>query len=704
MLEQALHYLKTYKWSIIPIQKGSKKPAIQSWTKYQTQLPSEDEVRAWWGMWKDANIAVVCGQVSGIIIVDIDSGHGEVDTKGLQLPPTLAQTTGSGGSHLVYKWRKGLAHMQAGIRKGVDIRSDNSYAVIPPSIHPNGKAYEWVDEDMEIEDAPSWLEVTEDSPTDWNKFFTDKNDQGIRNMSATQLAGKIMYEMSYALWEPLGYPTFQEWNKNYNKPLLEPEELRNVWESIKRTHLKNNGIPQSEGTESKDDGIQAIIELFKKNKTEATFLLAKYIVTKYTIITIGEREREMFIYQDGMYRPGADNLVIYPEIQTILSSSVTKSAKSETYHKICDATAHPRSIFQDTPARFIPLKNGVYDFETKELLPHSPEYHFTYQFPVIYSPEATCPKTEAFLDQVLTPKQRLIMEEWMGFYFWRNYMFKKAIIFVGAGDTGKTTLLEVVTHLLGRPNISSISLQKMTGDKFSAAHLYEKHGNLVDELSARDVTDTGAFKMATGGGSVTGEYKFGNQFSFHNFSKFTFACNRIPDVQEMNDEAYFNRWMVIRFENRIETVIPNFIATLTTEEERSGLFNLAMRGLARLLGQSKFSYTNTAEQTKVEMMRSGSSIAMFVGSALEKEYGAEMDKEEMYQQYILYCEANNLSAQTKEMLGKRMQDYCSFIADGQSTDFTGKKKVRVWRNAIIKGSKEIKKAEDIKAEEAFTNF
>jgi len=483
-----------------------------------------------------------------------------------------------------------------------------------------------------------------------------------------------------------------------SRPPLDDETLYDIldWELA----IEQDIIDVNKSYEQENE----IVTLFKKDKVKGTYILAQHIVNKYNIITIGEREREMFIYQDGMYRPGADNLVIYPEIQTILGEHVNKSAKSETYHKIADATAHPRSIFQDTPARFIPLKNGVYDFETKELLPHSPEYHFTYQLPVIYSPEATCPKTEAFLDQVLTPKQRLIVEEWMGFYFWRNYMFKKAIIFVGAGDTGKTTLLEVVTHLLGRPNISSISLQKMTGDKFSAAHLYEKHGNLVDELSARDVTDTGAFKMATGGGSVTGEYKFGNQFSFHNFSKFTFACNRIPDVQEMNDEAYFNRWMVIRFENRIETVIPNFIATLTTEEERSGLFNLAMRGLARLLGQSKFSYTNTAEQTKVEMMRSGSSIAMFVGSALEKEYGAEMDKEEMYQQYILYCEANNLSAQTKEMLGKRMQDYCSFIADGQSTDFTGKKKVRVWRNAIIKGSKEIKKAEDIKAEEAFTNF
>ncbi len=295
--------------------------------------------------------------------------------------------------------------------------------------------------------------------------------------------------------------------------------------------------------------------------------------------------------------------------------------------------------------------------------------------------------------------QRLIIEEWLGFYFLRNYMFKKAIIFVGDGDTGKTTLLEVITHLLGRENISSISLQKMSSDKFSAAHLYEKHGNLVDELSARDISDTGAFKVATGGGSVTGEYKYGNQFSFQNFSKFTFACNRIPDVSDTNDNAYYNRWMIIRFENTITEKIPNFIKTLTTEEERSGLFNLAMKGLARLVKQQQFSYTNTAEETKTEMMRSGSSIAMFASDCLERADEEEISKEDMYEAYIAYCQKNKLSSQTKDMLGKRLSDYTNFISDGTSN--AGKQ--RVWRNGKIRVTEEKKVEQDI-TEKAFNDF
>jgi len=483
-------------------------------------------------------------------------------------------------------------------------------------------------------------------------------------------------------------------NQTSNPPLSD-SELKDVFDQ-ELVSFKELTPTKQKGQE------EAICALHKKNKKQGTYLLAQYIVQKYNIITIGEHEREMFIYRDGMYYPGAENLVIYPEIQNILTEEVDKSAKTETFHKIADATSHSRSIFQETDPRYIPLKNGVYDFITNILLPHSPDYHFTYQFPIVFKPDALCPRIDQFLDDILNPTQRKIVEEWLGYYFYRIYMFKKAMIFVGAGDTGKTTLLEVITYLLGRNNISSISLQKMSSDKFSAAHLYEKHANLVDELSSRDITDTGSFKVATGGGTVTGEYKFGNQFSFHNFSKFTFACNKIPEVKDMDDEAFFNRWIVIRFENMILKKIPNFIDTLRIEDEKSGLFNVAMVGLRRLLDHKRFSYHNTAEETKNQMMMSGSSIPMFVSQMLIKDFGAEVTREEMYDAYTNFCQKHNLAPQTKEMLGRRLIGCASYVSDGMVAPPTGKKH-RVWRNAKLRVTEE-KQAVITKADKEFEDF
>lgn len=678
--------------------------------KYQTELPTEAEIKSWFMIWEDANLAVICGEISGIIVVDIDSGHGEVDTKGLELPPTLSQRTGSGGSHLIYKWRKGLVGAKVGIRKGVDIRSDLSYIIVSPSLHVSGNTYDWIDEDEDIVPAPSWLEEKqEEKPTtDWDAFLKDKKNKGIRNMSATQLAGKIMYEMSPEMWDTLGYPVFQGWNKEHNDPSLPEKELRTIWKSIGKTHLKNNAPKKKDDEDDKleeeitdpEEQKKEIVKIFKKNKAKATFYLAKWMTNKFSIITVGEKEREMFVYQDGIYFQ-AENEIIFPEIQNVLTDNVTKSAKMETFHKIADMTSKPRSIFETAHLKYIPLANGVYDMDKKVLLDHSPDFKFKYKFPIQFNKDAEAPKSMAFFEQIFTVEQLPVVQEWLGYYFYRSYMFKKAIIFVGETDTGKTTFLETIINLIGSENRSSIPLQKLSSDKFSAAHLYEKHGNIVDELSARDISDTGNFKIATGGGSITGEYKFGNQFSFQNFSKFTFACNKIPDVTDFDDTAYFNRWIVIRFENTITKKIPDFFRTLTTEEERAGLFNWSMDGLRRLLKQGGFSYAKDPDDTKMEMLRSSSSAGEFIAKCVKQERGAEITKEDMYDAYESYCTENKLAVATKKAFGMKFITL-KYVSDGLIFS-SGAKRVEGWRNvALVKSSAKIE--EDKKVDKEFETF
>ncbi len=710
----ALEYLKRG-WAVIPIKPGSKLPSIASWKVYQDRLPTVNEINKWWTDEPDANIALICGKISGIIVVDVDAKGKTISeiTKGVNLPITLVSKTGGGGQHYFYKWTPKLIGAKVGIKENIDIRSEASYVVLPPSLHASGNYYEWMNEGEAIADAPSWL-LKEEQPNDkndWTKFFDETKGKGLRNMSAAQLAGKILYDTSPEMWDTLGVSYFRQWNKDFNVPSLPDQELMTVWNSIKRTHIKNNKPPETIPTTGEEaaalpspDQIeeQEIAKQFKKDKTKGTFYIAKYMTKRYNIITVGEKEREMYVYEGGMYRR-AENEIIYPEIQRILGDQITKNAKTETFHKIADMTSHPRSIFYSAPINLIPVRNGVYDMSTNTLLPHDSAYRFTFQFPINFDPKATCPLTENFMHQVLTDEQYPVVEEWLGYYFYRLYSFKKAIIFVGEGDTGKTTLLEVILHMLGKENVSSVSLHKMTADKFAAAHLYEKHGNVVDELSARDISDTGNFKIATGGGSISGEYKFGNQFSFQNFSKFTFACNRIPDVTDFDDEAYFNRWMVMRFEKVIAKRIPNFAATLQTEEERSGLFNLAMGGLRRLLDNGTFSYGKTGVETKLEMMKSGSSIAIFTADQIEQEVGYEMSKQEMYDAYADFCAAQGFAAETMDLFGKKFMFYVKYATEGLIRDMDASpisgKRVRGWRNVKLKAT-----PEEQELIEEFNNF
>lgn len=695
MKNKALQYYIGNDFSVIPLRND--KRAAFPWEQYQKEKADEAQITKWWTSNPNFCIGIVTGPISGITVVDLD--HGKPDGKVTPLetfPETFTVKTPSGGYHLYYQFSD-CVHTSTNIfpqYPHTDIRNVGGYVVAGGSVtdyidkgQKAGGLYEII-KDIAIAPFPTELfapahAVSSEGPIKKKKKLTELmgvvEGQGGNN-AMTSLVGKLVSKWPESEWDNEVWPVICEVNKTYKPPFTD-KELLTIYESITKKEKKRQ--EGEEEPENEEEG--KIVTQYKNNKTKGTYLLAMYIVKKYNIVTIGEIEKEVYIYQNGVYRR-AENEIIYPEVQRILKNLVNKSSKLETMHKICDATYKNRDIFATVPLNFIPLANGVYDIDTNKLLEHSPSYYFKCQFPVKYDKNAQCPKSIKFLQQVLDDEQFLILQEWIGYYFYRNYMFKKAIILVGEGDTGKTTLLEMITHLLGRDNISSVSLQKMASDKFAGAHMYEKHGNLVDELSAKDISDSGSFKVATGGGSISGEYKFGNQFSFLNYSKLTFACNKIPTVKDFDDVAYFNRWMIIRFTRTIAKKIPNFIQTLTTEEERSGLFNFAIDGLKRLMDQGKFSYNKNAEDTKLEMMKNGSSIAQFISEKIVQEDNAEISKEDMYDIYAKFCRDNELQTETMDAFGKKFMFYISYASEGLMTEHAGgfkTKRVRAWRNVGV---------------------
>ena len=69
-MQYALKYLRMG-FSVIPCRRDKK--SLIKWEPYQLQKPTQDEIRKWWTEHPDANIAIVCGAVSGIDVLDCDS-------------------------------------------------------------------------------------------------------------------------------------------------------------------------------------------------------------------------------------------------------------------------------------------------------------------------------------------------------------------------------------------------------------------------------------------------------------------------------------------------------------------------------------------------------------------------------------------------------------------------------------------------------
>lgn len=144
VLSAALTY-KYLGWSCLPILAGSKKPALRTWKPFQSSAADEQQLREWFDRRDDLGIAVVLGAASnGLTCRDFDREPAYQDWRrqNRNLARTLPTVRTSRGLHVYF--RSDLAKTL--VFADGELRTNRSYTVLPPSIHPSGKAYKWLTE------------------------------------------------------------------------------------------------------------------------------------------------------------------------------------------------------------------------------------------------------------------------------------------------------------------------------------------------------------------------------------------------------------------------------------------------------------------------------------------------------------------------------------------------------------------------------
>jgi len=127
----------------------------------------EQQLFRWWKEWPDANLGILTGGESGLVVLDTDPRHGGDDTlAGLErengaLPHTVSVLTGGGGCHLFFQHPGGHAPSINGIVPGIDLKADGGYVVAPSSRPISGRLYEWEighsPDDLDLVPVPDWL-------------------------------------------------------------------------------------------------------------------------------------------------------------------------------------------------------------------------------------------------------------------------------------------------------------------------------------------------------------------------------------------------------------------------------------------------------------------------------------------------------------------------------------------------------------------
>lgn len=161
-----LKYLKAG-YSVIP--DIGKKPCVKKWQEYCTRQPNKNEIDEWVGKFPNANIAICCGEQSGVIALDFDELDPEI-IKIIEplLPPSPVERVGSKGFVRFFQWNgepTQVLHVKDDSQKNgkrvvLEILSNKKKVTIAPSIHPDTKKpYVWTDKellDIDKKDLPKF--------------------------------------------------------------------------------------------------------------------------------------------------------------------------------------------------------------------------------------------------------------------------------------------------------------------------------------------------------------------------------------------------------------------------------------------------------------------------------------------------------------------------------------------------------------------
>jgi hypothetical protein len=253
MADTAKHYLARG-WSVLPLRPRDKRPLIR-WEYLQNERPSDGDIAEWFRRWPDANIGIVTGEISNLIVLDVDPKHGgdasleRLERRFGPLAATVEAVTGSGGRHLYFAHPGNLTRNRAGLAQGIDLRADGGYIVAPPSMHPSGRLYAWRPErspdDITLAPLPRWCIAPMGAArigrplSEWRRLVSEGVAEGQRNSTIASLTGHLLW---HGVDPSVALELLLAWNRMRCRPPLADAEVAQVVASITRLHDVQNAI------------------------------------------------------------------------------------------------------------------------------------------------------------------------------------------------------------------------------------------------------------------------------------------------------------------------------------------------------------------------------------------------------------------------------------------------------------------------------
>ncbi len=567
------------------------------------------------------------------ILVDIDDSEQSEMLMNIvehfQLNCRVYQTTR--GRHFLFKNSKidkCFTHCTLACGFTADIKSGfkNSYEIL--KFNNKERFIEWdIEESQEYQEIPKWLFPIKTNAEFLKMKAGDGRNQELFNYILTLQSNDFSVEESRETIRIINQFVLQE-------PLSD-EELEVIL---------------------RDDAFQKPV--FYKGTTFLFDRFATYMKNNHHIIRINN---QLHMYQDGIYISGQSDI----EGEMIKHIPQLNRAKRKEVLDYLDVMI--RENTPATEAHLIAFRNGILNVYDDSFTPLTPEHIITNRIDWDYNPQAYDELTDKTLNKIACndEKIRALLEEATGICLFRRNELGKAFILTGTGSNGKSTFLNMLRHMLGKKNISSLDLKKLS-DRFSTVMLFGKMANIGDDISDEFVVDSSMFKKIVTGETIDAEQKGQPKFEFEPYVKLFFSANNIPRMGKGRDSAaILRRLVIIPFEAKFSPEDSDFVPfigdKLKTQEAMEYLIQLGIKGLKRVLETRHFTSSEKIQKELDEYEESNNPVLGFIRECESEDFQIENNPtSNVYKRYNEYCIANNLNPMSNIEFSKQINKLLNY--------------------------------------------
>ena len=390
---------------------------------------------------------------------------------------------------------------------------------------------------------------------------------------------------------------------------------------------------------------------------EKTFLFdkfAEYLKNNSRIIKI---DGVLHIYRDGIYVSGDE----FIEAEMIRHIPFLNHAKRTEVLKYLNLLI-PNNT-EPSPANYIAFKNGVYDIIRDELLPLSDKFVITNRIEYNYNPAAYSKLVDDTVNKLTCDDAeiRSLLEEGIGYCFYRRNELGKAFVLVGDGtnetgaSNGKSTFLHMVKTLLGVKNISSLDLSDFD-KRFKNAEVFGKLANIGDDIDDTYISSSAMFKKFVTGERVQVERKGKDPFEFESYAKLWFSANEIPKIKDRGG-AVQRRLIIVPFLAHFSKDDPDYRPYIKYElvepECIEYLIQLGIAGLKRVLENQCFTKSAKIQKQLDDFEENNNPVIAFFNENEDLEV-ENQTTDSIFQIYQSFCLSNNYKERTKREFSKEV--------------------------------------------------